>query len=227
MSGCGQRNGANLPAAAEPDVAVSGRELVFVGPITRLSLVRVREALTANALTGITIDSGGGDVESALEIAALVRDHRLDVRVRGACLSSCANYIFPSGQRKFIVRGAIVAWHGSSAHLHYQDTKGIGSSDPVIRQFNANLARKDAEFMQSIGVDPHVSWFGKLPPFNAPNFYALSTTDMESFGIKAVTAPRDYGAGYLDSLPEGLRQGIVFISADAETTQRRLRERVD
>lgn len=220
MSGCGQRNGAENPPAAEPTVTVSGQELVFIGPITRASPVRVREAFAANTLSSIVIDSGGGDVEAALEIAALVRDHRLDVRVRGACLSSCANYIFPSGQRKFIVRGAIVAWHGSSAHLHYQDTKGLGSSDPVIRQFNADLARKDAEFMRTIGVDPHVSWFGKLPPFNVANFYALTTADMATFGIKDVSAPRNYGPGYLDSLPEGLRRGIVFISADAGTARR-------
>lgn len=227
MSGCGPRNGAEGPPAAEPTVKISGQELVFIGPITRASPARLREALAANVVSSIMIDSGGGDVEAALEIGALVRDRRLDVRVRGACLSSCANYIFPSGRKKLIMRGAIVAWHGSSAHLHHQDTKGTGSSDPVIRQFNADLARKDAEFMRTIGVDPYVSWFGKLPPFNVANFYALTAADMETFGIKDVTAPRNYGPGYLDALPEGLRQGIVFISADAETVRRLRPERAE
>lgn len=219
-TGCREPAGTAGPAATEPSITVQGHELVFVGPITRQAVSRVRDSLAGGTLTSLSIDSGGGDVEAAMEIGALVRDRRLDVRVRGACLSSCANYVFPSGRKKFIVRGSVVAWHGSPAHLQHQDVQGRGSQDPAIRRFNEDLARRDAEFMRSIGVDPHVSWFGKLPPFNVPNFYALTTADMASFGITQVSAPQDYGPGYLDSLPEGLRRGITFISADAETVQR-------
>jgi hypothetical protein len=48
-----------------------------------------------------------------------------------------------------------------------------------------------------------------------PNFYALSVADMSQFGIGHVVAPQSYGPGYLATLPEGLRGGLVFIAADA------------
>lgn len=220
--GCRQPGAGVAAVPAEPAITVEGSELVFAGPITRACPTRVRDALSAHRLSALRIDSGGGDVEAAMEIGALVQGHGLDVTVRGACLSSCANYVFPSGRRKFITDGSIVAWHGSPAHLHHLDRQGAGSTDPVVRTFNADLARRDAAFMRSIGVDPFVSWFGKLAPFDAPNFYALNTADMASFGIRDVVAPRDYGPGYLASLPTGLRTGITFVPADAETAHRLL-----
>jgi len=176
--------------------------------------------MAENAISIFNINSPGGDVEAGIEIATMVRDNRLDVKVHGSCMSSCANYIFPSGRSKVIVRGAIVGWHGNMAHLHYNDTIGKGSTDPIIREHNATFSKKEAEFMRTIGVDPYVSWFGKLPPFNVANFYALTVADMSTFGIKDVTAPRNYGPAYPDSLPEELRRVTVFLAADAETARR-------
>jgi ATP-dependent protease ClpP protease subunit len=213
VAGCSQQAPPAHPA--EPQIAISGQRLLFVGEITRASAAVVRATVSANPVSGLTINSGGGDVEAALEIAGLIRDKQLDVEVEVWCLSSCANYIFPSGKTKTISTGAIVAWHGSPCHMHYLDTTARGSADPVIREYHAGLCKRESEFLRAMGVDPFVSWFGKIAPFDVANFYALSTSDMQSFGIKDVVASDGYGPKQLASLPEGTRRGIVFISADA------------
>jgi hypothetical protein len=200
----------------EPTISVEGSWLHFAGPITRPSVEVIRKYSAGRKLVGISINSGGGDVEAALEIGRLVQDLRLEVEVRNWCMSSCANYIFPSGTRKRITDGAVVAWHGSPSHLHFLDFTERGSSDTAIREYNATLSKREIAFLKEIGVDPFVSWFGKVAPYSVPNFYALTASDMSAFGIKDVVAPHSYDASYLASLPQGiLRIGLVFISADA------------
>ena len=214
VAGCSQRASPPHPPA-EPEITLSGQRLLFVGQITRASAAVVRTTLSANSVSRLTINSGGGDVEAALELAGLIRDNQLDVEVEVWCLSSCANYIFPSGKKKTISTGAIVAWHGSSCHLHYLDITERGSADPIIREYQAALCKRESEFLRAIGVDPFVSWFGKIAPFDVANFYALSVSDMHSFGIKDVVASDAYGPKQLALLPEGMRRGLGFISADA------------
>ncbi len=214
-SGCTQSQSPIVPPA-EPQITLSGSRVHFVGPITRASADVIRKILAERRLTVLSMNSAGGDVEAALEIGKLIRDHGMEVEVQTWCMSSCANYVFPSGTRKVISEGAVVAWHGSPSHLHYLDATGRGSSDPVVREHNAALSRREAAFLRGAGVDPFVSWFGKIAPYEVPNFYALTVADMSRFGIKNVAAPESYGPSYLARLPEGLRGGVVFISADAE-----------
>lgn len=218
VAGC---TGSQAPGdlSAEPRITVSGAWLHFTGPITPASVDAVGKALAGGRWTGLSIDSEGGDVEAAMAIARLVQDHRLDVEVRHWCMSSCANYIFPSGARKVIAEGAVVGWHGSVAHLHFLDTMGRGSSDTAVRAHHAALALREAAFLRAAGVDPFVTWFGKLDPYNVPNFFALTVEDMRVFGITNVVAPAAYGPGYLATLPEGMRRGIVFIGVDAEVVR--------
>lgn len=215
VAGC-TRDQPSVAPPVEPTITLSGSWLHFIGPITRASVELVKQSSAGRHLSGLSINSEGGDVGAALEIGKLVQDQRLEVEVRNWCMSSCANYVFPSGTRKRIVEGAVVAWHGSPSHLHLLDITGKGSADPVIREYNAALSKREAAFLRSTGVDPFVSWFGKVAPYNVPNFYALTVADMNAFGIKNVIAPQSYGPGYLATLPDGIRRGVVFVSANAE-----------
>jgi hypothetical protein len=49
------------------------------------------------------------------------------------------------------------------------------------------LARREEAFYAQIGVDGFVCWFGKLPPYDVGEFYALSAADMAGFGVRDVT----------------------------------------
>lgn len=61
----------------------------------------------------VILNSMGGDVASALDIAAHFEGRRLTMRVRNACNSSCANYFLPLAGRIVVEPGGLIILHGS------------------------------------------------------------------------------------------------------------------
>lgn len=61
----------------------------------------------------VILNSMGGDVASALDIAAHFEGRRLTMRVRNACNSSCANYFLPLARRIVVEPGGLIILHGS------------------------------------------------------------------------------------------------------------------
>jgi hypothetical protein len=49
-------------------------------------------------------------------------------------------------------------------------------------------------FFQQIGVDERVCWIGKLPPYNAADYFVLPPEDLRRFGIREVLTEADYSA---------------------------------
>jgi hypothetical protein len=174
-------------------------------------------------LQRLLIDSGGGDVAAAIELADWVHARQLDITVTGVCLSSCANYVFPAARNKAIRPGAIVAWHGNYHHLAHT---GLWRDDVVLRMQRdgedeqtatryvlaqvAHLVALEREFFGRIGVDERVCWIGKQPPYNVADYYFLSATDMARFGITDVQVPAGYSATDLS----GLGASIVYLKLE-------------
>jgi ATP-dependent protease ClpP protease subunit len=63
----------------------------------------------------VYIDSVGGDVNSAIDIASIIKNRKLDIVVDGRCFSACASYIFPAAVNKVVLPGSIVAIHEESS----------------------------------------------------------------------------------------------------------------
>ncbi len=63
----------------------------------------------------VVIDSAGGSVVRAINIADLLSAPGFDLIVSKACYSSCANYLFVAANSKFLLEGADIGWHGSTA----------------------------------------------------------------------------------------------------------------
>lgn len=165
----------------------AGDAIVFRGRIDGPSATRFIELLREPGVGRLVITSHGGLVEGALDMAEAVAGHGLDVDVPQACLSSCANYVFPAGRRKRLGHARAVGWHGNMAHvLHLQDTGQARWSEPEIEDAR-RLARREQAFFQRIGVDGFVCWFGKIAPHDVDEFYSLSAQDMARFGIADVT----------------------------------------
>lgn len=61
----------------------------------------------------LILDSPGGDVATALDIADRFEGRQLEMRVVGECNSSCANYFLPLARRIVVEPGAVVMLHGS------------------------------------------------------------------------------------------------------------------
>lgn len=182
---------AAMPAQAQQPptrVEVAGDAVVFDGRIDARAAQRFAELARDPAIKRVVITSRGGLVASALDMADAIRDRQLDVEVPVACWSSCANYVFPAGINKRLGHARAIGWHGNMTHVLWLDEHGKGQPwDAAMMSQAKDLARREAIFFRRIGVDGYVCWFGKLPPYEAPEFYTLRVADMARFGIANVT----------------------------------------
>jgi hypothetical protein len=183
-----------LPARVE----VAGDAVIFDGRIEGRSAAQFLAAIRDPAITRVVITSHGGLVTPALDMAEAIYARQLDVEVPDACLSSCANYIFPAARRKRLGHERAVGWHGNMTHVLFLQQTGQASWGEPAMDEARQLARREAEFYRRIGVDGFVCWFAKIAPYEVPDFYSLRAQDMARFGIRDVTLREDDIAGHKD-----------------------------
>jgi hypothetical protein len=180
-----------LACAAQPaptaGVRRSGDAVVFEGRIDFASAARFLQLLEEPGVARVVVTSRGGLVAPALEMAQAIHRRGLPLEIPAACLSSCANYLFPAAARKVLGRADAVGWHGNMAHVLWLQQAGQASWSPDELAQARALARREAAFYRAIGVDGYVAWFGKLPPYAVDEFYYLSPQDLARFGIGDVT----------------------------------------
>ncbi len=180
--------GPPVPATGEePGIRVEADTLHLRGSIDRELIPDFEAALEANGdLDRVMVESGGGDVETALYFGALIHQAGLDVEVTGyGCLSSCANYIFPAGAARRIQPGAIVAWHGSAIQDDWNH-EVTGEA----RESLDELRRRQELFFELVGVDERITIVGQ--DLQCECTWALSESDMARFGLSPVKTPDDY-----------------------------------
>lgn len=191
------------PAGA--DISFAAEAAYYSGPISAELNQRFFEATQGKAVKRLIITSGGGEVEAGIALGLWISGHGLNIEVPEYCLSSCANYVFPAGHHKSIGAGAVVAWHGNYNHLkqtglwkdgialrmerHGEDA---ATARAHVREEVDRLVRLERDFFARIGVNEYLCWIGKVSPYNAPNYYFLSTQDMARFGVTHVQAASDY-----------------------------------
>ena len=196
-------------------VHVFGETVLFNGDIYRKSADDFLSVIAAHPVRRVIITSQGGHVGPALDMAEVIFQKKIDVEVPIICLSSCANYIFPAGHKKIISSVGLVGWHGTVTHRKYLDA--IGKKPINISELSLfeGLPEREDKFYQAISTDSFLPWFGKMPPYNAKNFYFLSKEDMELFGMKNIQVRDDYTASDLSLLIQTKEVGhYIFIKAD-------------
>ena len=87
----------------------------------------------------LVIQSEGGSTLYGKLLGLWVYENKIDVQVRDVCFSSCANYIFPAGKKKYIEDNAFVGWHGNILQIMIDGT--LAEDTPENR-------RKDQESLQ-------------------------------------------------------------------------------
>lgn len=93
-------------------VRVDGvRGLCLSGEINLVMAAQVKQVWSPD-FDILIVDLLGGDVMSTLEIVEYFGIGKYDIIVSGNCISSCANWLFPAADEKYILRGAILGWHG-------------------------------------------------------------------------------------------------------------------
>ena len=213
-----------LSVGAQQVLARTDITAVYSGDITRENNRLFLLSVEAQPVSSLEISSGGGEVDAAIELGYWIHAHDIDVVVTDYCLSSCANYIFPAGKEKIIRQGAVVAWHGNYRHLLetglWRDEIPVRMSKfgedrntathRIQMQVHRLVALEDA-FFRVINLNGYICWFGKMAPYQVPDFYSLSREDMARFGLKGVHVPVDYEKTDLNNFSVDIR----FIRTEA------------
>lgn len=141
----------------------------------------------------ISINSGGGDIETAINIGRIIYDRGISIEVRRLCLSSCANYLFPAARNKIINYGSIIGFHGSP---NSDDSKlittvdGARTSDPAITdKIFSEIRKTDKLFYNKINVSWMMPLCGQKENIGDPDT-GLSTyneKDFAQFGVKNIS----------------------------------------
>ncbi|MGV1720380.1 hypothetical protein [Vibrio furnissii] len=162
FSGCKSTQIVFMP---EHNVSVSGRTLIFDGPISGDSVL---EALRVVRNSGANIDkiritSPGGDVPSGIELGYFVKENNLDVEVDKLCFSACANYVIPAAKTVVIKDGSLIGWHGGPRQSDELWQASAASSDKEdLMKFVSRLREKEEVFFEYIDVDPDITVYGQI-----------------------------------------------------------------
>ncbi|MDD9812518.1 MAG: hypothetical protein OXU71_12600 [Gammaproteobacteria bacterium] len=121
--------------APKPAVTFAGGVASYTGEVNAAGFDALSALAESEAVQTLSVDSLGGEVFWGMKIGELVFARGWDVRVRGICFSSCANYLFPAGKRKIIAAGGIVGWHGSARQDAVLAARaGISEAEEFLRK---------------------------------------------------------------------------------------------
>ncbi|RUL78205.1 hypothetical protein [Dyella choica] len=107
----------------------------------------------------VILHSGGGYPSVALRIAENIADRKgVEIKVDGACLSACANYLALAGSRLDVDCHSVLGFHGTlpSAGDSVASLKQEGAPQPLIDEYAKWVAlfhENEDIFYNKIGVD--------------------------------------------------------------------------
>lgn len=120
------------------------------------------------ALKKLIVSSGGGNTIAGLEFGKFIRDNHLTVEVRDACVSSCANYIFPAAKKKILEKNAIVGWHGGALQIKWEGETDLFPTPDLLEKFYQDTyewCTAEAAFYKSIGAKQEITILRQQPSF--------------------------------------------------------------
>lgn len=130
-----------IPDGASVVISLPGQSAVgLVGPINSNTLASYRDVESKYEVKKLYIDSGGGDITSAIAIADELRQHNTHLIVAGKCFSACANYVFAGAPHKDVWPGSLIAIH--SSQLTYN---GEGKFTAVVQRHGDQLFHLDSD----------------------------------------------------------------------------------
>lgn len=228
---------ASASAAASPSdgctatIIEAPQYVAFHGCLLRASADELLRALQAHPRLPLLIHSGGGEVDGAMDIARVLARHGTRLIVRGACLSSCANYLVPAAASVDAEHGSAIGFHGDvrTTLRHHPDLHARGTEVrrgmEGIQALEVELGRaitkvEDVHVLQSIRQDTgplHVTLRGRrldcqglaLPPVWAPTLGRL-----QALGLVTRIVYRD--AAWAPQVPSD-SDSHPLIAADDDT----------
>lgn len=129
----------------------------FTGVIDRNSYEEYL-ALAEDGYSELTVNSGGGEPAIALRIAEDIASRDVTVRVKGSCMSACANYLAMAGRRLVVEEGALLAWHGTLPDVDDGRARMVAENLPAplvetYVEWLTDFKIRERAFFAKVGVD--------------------------------------------------------------------------
>ena len=166
-------------------VVVEDGVLCLSGGLDEARAEQYRDVTQGRTFTHAVLRSNGGYVSDALDIAEDLLARQITAIGWEYCLSSCANYLFMAGDRKILMAGHLLAWHGGPG-----GPDSISPDNEYRDDLIAEWERSNA-FYDAIGVDPAL--MGAVPeghPFDYDNpgmsFFVAPREHLEAFGVRGI-----------------------------------------
>lgn len=183
-----------LAAAEREGAQPPDKHMTLTGPINARFVAAIAEVSRKYpTIRLLVIDSEGGEIEAAMRLGKIVRDHGWDVAVKNKCLSACANYVFPSGKRKFVLPNSWVGIH--------EKTRRFVRADGSVNYVSGN----EIAGAMSIGVEPASAAAARKRDDDESDFYwslGLSTSFVQNFTNYVSARKRVLGVEDIDEFPD-------------------------
>ena len=179
------------------DMRAVGDQLIITGPLSGFEMTQFMSSLTPAVTTVVLYNSGGGDFDAGLNLAAMIRQRGLTTVAQGSCRSSCANAFLGGVRRYFADRQSYVAFHGHYVHSAPRQSR-IGE----MRNFYADMT--DGKVSDELVL----LWMQK------PRAGMIYFFKRQTYSCNGTEARRPSGCEKL--LQRGMDQGIITALDDVE-----------
>lgn len=199
------------PFQEPPSIKIVNSTLFIDGQITTESASKITNTLKQKNINRVSINSLGGDVESAIKISEMIKKEKIDIDVRSICASACANYIFPSAREKYLTAHSLLLWHGSvNSPEKYMVTYGNSRKEILQSPELRKIRSKEIFFYKTIHVGYQLPYCPQLKPDYQEKFperwFSYMPSDIAKFGIKSV----HYASGPSQWVSYARSQHVIF-----------------
>lgn len=196
LTGCASIAQRQTPAATVT-LSSDGSDIVYNGTLQASAIEKLKRLYAEASIkpTRLVINSNGGDSSLGMTLGNFVYEKQLDIRVDGACMSSCANYVFPAARHKYLGERDALLWHGGALQPDWEALiKAKWKHNPAqqesAREDIRQWAIKEKAFFERIGVSQLLTVCGQQPEWikaypQSPGYY-YNLEDMQRFGIKNI-----------------------------------------
>lgn len=167
------------------DVIVSSTTVCLYGEIDN-DLAKRFVTINLKQVRNIVLSSTGGDVDSALKMANLILQNKINVIVWKACLSSCANYLFLAGYTKIVLPKSFVGWHGGPSR------SPVSGLDEQANKRRVDTLNRQDKFFHDINVSDDLIYVARPGlEMNRRNrgytFWTWNADDLQrKFGVRNI-----------------------------------------
>lgn len=170
------------------NVYIKNNLIYYDGDLTNTANEKVKD-LYNKKITGIAINSNGGEINLGMDLGEWIYDHRLDVHIKNHAFSSAANYIFPAGKNIFLYKNSMVGWHGGVNQVPITLYEKF-MTNFILRNYLNKAKIREKEFFKKIKINQEITTYGQRKKFEKyENDYIgwTYTLDMmKYFGIKNI-----------------------------------------